>query len=84
MDKEDTIEFLVDKLDSTYPIAEALYTLVVDKNVNPTRLRNAMIIKDFDLMTDPIMDRYSLLAEKYSSSWMTVRTVIKERKFNEI
>ena len=88
--EQKTIRFLEDYLKDYEQMnfAEAVYTLIVKKNVDKTRLRNAMIIHDFDTI---IKERnvnfttlYEELADSYSVSYDSIRVIIKHRKLNQI
>jgi len=59
---------------------------LLNKGLNYTRLRNAIIINDFDKRkgNKPIMKIYNDLANQYCISNNTVREIIKLRHFNEV
>ncbi len=72
---------------STMNVTEVIYHLVEKRIIDRIRVRNAMIIKDFDILnklnSQPIMNIYDDLAYKYDLSVDSIRLIIQNRKINE-
>lgn len=59
---------------------------LLNGGLNYTRLRNAIIIAEFDKRSDdtPVMRLYNDLANEYYVSNDTIRTIIRHRELNEV
>ena len=89
-DREEAIKYISDLLsqyESNTSFEEKFYHLVVKENLDKTRLRNAMIISEFDrlkIVSDNLTSLYYDLAEKYCCSYHTIVKVIQNRHINGI
>lgn len=74
--------------DSTADFAEKLYFLIKDKNLDKTRLRNTLIIRDHDTLYATqkytLTEIYQKLANNYDISTYNVRLILNNRSFNEL
>lgn len=88
--RDEAIKFiseLLEQYDANSSLENKIYHLVVTKDLNKTRLRNAMIISEFDrlkLTCDNLTSLYFDLADKYCCSYSTVEKVIQKREINGI
>lgn len=91
MGKEEAIKLLsqyVEHFDATASVEEVLYSLIVEKKIDKTRLRNALVIRDYDLLRKAnnctITSIYDQLAADYNCSQPNIKYIITKRKYNEI
>lgn len=89
-DEREAIEFignLLEQFDKNSSLEYKVYHLVCKQNMNGMRIRNAMIISEFDRLKPQyhtITTLYSDLADKYATSSYTIKNIILNRSVNEI
>lgn len=85
--KEETVKFLSEQTDITAPFAEVVYDLVVNKDVDRLRIRNAMLISEYDTLVGNgamCYQAHRTVASKYNVSVASVKYILQNRKYNEI
>ena len=89
-DEREAVEFiseLLNKYDENTSLEYKVYHLVCKQNVNGTRIRNAMIIREYDRLKPQyrhVTTLFGDLAYNYCISTKTIENVIYNRKINEI
>lgn len=88
MEKKEVITFLSEKFkDYSTDQHYAIFDLLCQKNIDCLKLRNAMIINEYDLSLKrqiSINQLYCELANKYNVSSDSIKKIIQNRKFYEI
>ena len=91
MGKDEAVKFISNYLegfDANASIADVVYELIVVKGIDKTRLRNILVIRDYDnmwkLQNTTVTSIHDQLAADYNCSQDNIRYIIRNRKFNEL
>jgi hypothetical protein len=81
------IKELLSQFDENSTVSEKIYHLV-KSGLNETRLRNALIIRDYDNMMKSgnilVWQAHCDIASEYNLSIESIKYIIRKRAFNEL